>query len=163
MEKTMHILNKMTRRSAVKNMMAATVVLTGGTGVAAAAEVDPIIAAIETHKAASARHVAAVARYSEFERQLQAVNRLQKAGRHEDELARGAEIEAAMDAAHDEQTYAACALCDIRPTTEAGLMAQLSYAITADTDGEMWPRELDIVVAILALASVGVFALHILD
>jgi hypothetical protein len=109
----------------------------------AAVEPDPIFAAIEAHKAAYMVHEATVGRYSDFERELQANDRLQRDRRHEDERQRGEDIEAAIDEAHDATTDAAVALVNIRPTTEAGLLALLSYAITADIDGEVRPRSLD--------------------
>jgi hypothetical protein len=42
------------------------------------------------------------------------------------------------------QTAAACTLIctEATPTTMAGVMALLQHAISADTDGEMWPVDL---------------------
>lgn len=37
---------------------------------------------------------------------------------------------------------AAIDLINVQPTSQAGLMALLQYAITSDEDGERWPPEL---------------------
>ena len=103
---------------------------------------DPIFAAIEAHKAACAGLRAACDRIAVFERELQANGRLQRESRPEDERRQGEEIEAALDRAHDAETDAACVLVSGLPTTMAGVMALLRYAIDADKDGEMWPTEL---------------------
>jgi hypothetical protein len=73
-----------------------------GTAVPAfAAEPDPIFAAIEARKAASAATRAAVGCSSGFEDELQANGRLRDHDRLPDERRRAAEIEAAIDLAHD--------------------------------------------------------------
>ena len=48
------------------------------------------------------------------------------------------EIIRTMDAESD----AACTLVSISPTTLAGVLALLQYAVARDTDGEAWPRDL---------------------
>lgn len=103
---------------------------------------DPIHAAIEVHKAAAAVTRAAVERLSVFERELQADGRLGKENRREDEQQRGEEIEAALQQAFNDETDAACLLVGDPPTTMAGALALLQYAVTADKDGETWPTDL---------------------
>jgi hypothetical protein len=103
---------------------------------------DPIFASIEAHKAAHAVVLEAVGRYSQFEREQQAVDRLQTAKRHEDEQRRAEEIEADLEEAYDAETDAACELCDVRPTTMQGLVALLNYALVHDKDGHSWPTAL---------------------
>src|SRR5215211_4362546 len=97
---------------------------------------DPILGLIEAHKAARACVYSAADRYSVFERELQANGRLRPHDRLEDEQRRGEEIEAAIAQAYDAEDHAACALVSESPTTMAGVLALLTYANTADTDGE---------------------------
>jgi hypothetical protein len=52
------------------------------------------------------------------------------------------DCERAMLATSDAETDAAIPLVDVTPTTRAGLMALLNYAVSNDTDGEGWPLEL---------------------
>ena len=104
---------------------------------------DPILAAIKAHKAARAGMIAAVHRHTLFERELVAGKRLARATRLEDDEQREEEIEAAIDAAADVEREAACALLEAGPTTMAGVIALLSYAHVADTDGMGWPDDLD--------------------
>jgi hypothetical protein len=124
------------------NMLVSTAI--AGTAVpAVAAEInDPIFAAIEAHKATRTGLTAAVDRHAQFERELQVNGRLETAKRLEDERRQGEEIEAAIDLAYDAETDAACVLVSDLPTTMAGVLALLRYAVDADTDGEMWPGEL---------------------
>jgi hypothetical protein len=103
---------------------------------------DPILAAIKAHKAARAGMIAAVHRHTLFERELVADKRLARATRLEDDEQREEEIEAAIDAAADVEREAACALLEAGPTTMAGVIALLSYAHVADTDGMGWPDDL---------------------
>ena len=41
------------------------------------------------------------------------------------------------------ETDAACVLVSVLPTTIAGVVALLRYAVDADTDGEGWPPEVE--------------------
>lgn len=105
--------------------------------VARAVAFDPIFVAIDVHKATCD------AVHAELNQHI-ALERVGIKGRvdakHDRELAA---CEARMDGALDEQTAAACALVNIAPITMSGLMALLQYAITADTDGKMWPDLVD--------------------
>lgn len=103
---------------------------------------DPILAAIETHKAARSVTAAAVDRQIAFEREMQANGRLRESDRLPDERQRGDEIETLVVQAHDAEVDVACTLVNILPTTMAGVMALLRYAVDADVDGEGWPRGL---------------------
>src|SRR5882757_8551269 len=82
---------------------------------------DPILAAIETHKAAAAATVAAHKRFSAFENELADNERLQRDRRHDDETRQGEEIETAIEEAFHMEAVAAYALLDITPTTVAGV------------------------------------------
>jgi hypothetical protein len=95
---------------------------------------DPIFVAIEAHKAAFARVIAAI----DIE---QAVEATTPKGMHKTDeryLESGEAVSAAWEAEGD----AAIELVTVLPTTMAGVMALLDYAISADTDGETWPRDL---------------------
>lgn len=94
---------------------------------------DPIFEAIEAHKTTCATLHVELNQHIALER-IGIKGRVSAA--HDGELA---ECEARMDTAFDVQTYAACALVNVKPTTGPGVMALLQYAIDADTDGEMWP------------------------
>lgn len=106
---------------------------------------DPILAAIEAHRAAAAVALAVIGRLAVFERQLQAADRLQTKSRLLDELRQGEEIEAALDQAHHAEQVAAYALLDDNPTTLAGVIALLTYATEYDdaTDGMGWPCDVE--------------------
>ena len=53
------------------------------------------------------------------------------------------EAERELSLSSDAEADAACVLVDIRPTTRAGVLALLQHAISYDTDGEGWPRDLE--------------------
>ena len=106
------------------------------------ANADPIFAVIEADKAARAVTVAAVGRYSEFERELQANGRLREKARRKDERRQEKEIEAAINQATVAEADTACALLNIRPTTLAGVIALLDHARDYDIDGMGWPDRL---------------------
>jgi hypothetical protein len=96
---------------------------------------DPIFAAIEAHKAAFVRVIAAI----DVEHAVQA------------EIPKGPtkwsdprliDSRKATSAAWEVEGDAASELVNVHPTTMAGVIALLDYAISADRDGETWPREL---------------------
>jgi hypothetical protein len=95
---------------------------------------DPIFAAIEAHKAAFARVVAAI----DVEQAAEAAT--PKGMRKTDE--RWLESGKAVSAAWEAEGDAAIELVNVRPTTMTGVVALLNYAISADHDGETWPRAL---------------------
>jgi hypothetical protein len=99
---------------------------------------DPILAAIEAHKAARIVVYSAVDAVSDREKQLKAEGKL----RDKDD-ARLEECQTVLSRAFDAETDAAIALLSEPPATMAGVIALLQYAVAADTDGEGWPRELE--------------------
>jgi hypothetical protein len=105
---------------------------------------DPILAAIETHKAAQEVARDAVQLQSVFEDGLYANNRLQDHLRLEDERRQGEKIDAAIKQAHDAEVAAACTLLNIDPTTLAGVVTLLAYARDHDDEnyGMGWPTDL---------------------
>ena len=97
---------------------------------------DPILAAIEAHRAAMAGVMSGLDVQTALEKEL-----LPKARRDETDprwIACERDIEQAWDAVND----AELALLNIRPTTRAGIVALLRYVIEHDTDGEGWQPEL---------------------
>jgi hypothetical protein len=99
---------------------------------------DPIFVAIDAHKAAFARVIAAIDVDQAIEAAIPAGMRLQIHKTDERWLESGKAVSAAWDAEGD----AAIELVNVHPTTLPGVMALLNYAISADRDGETWPREL---------------------
>ena len=95
---------------------------------------DPIFAAIEQHKAAFARVIAAI----DVEQAAEAAT--PNGMRKTDE--RYLEAREAVSAAWEAEGDAAIELLNVYPTTMAGVMALLKYSISADRDGETWPRHL---------------------
>jgi hypothetical protein len=76
-----------------------------------------------------------------FLRRLQAHGRLRRDDRLEDETRRGEEIETAIQEAFHFEEVAAYELLDVDPTTPAGVVALLVYAIEHDdaNSGMGWP------------------------
>lgn len=93
----------------------------------AAAASDPILAAIEAHKAAVVASLAVLKRFSAFEDELADNGRLQYEYRNDEEGRRGLALEAERDAAYDAEAEAACAMLNASPTTLAGVVALLTY------------------------------------
>jgi hypothetical protein len=141
---------QVTRRNAL-SLIAGTAV--AGTTIAqpaltaVAASPAPIFAAIESHRAATARLCAALATNEGLDRELP----LEKCRSHvavwgEEIVAtddpRWIESERAVMRGHNDEKDAAWALVDIQPTTPAGMLALLQYGTEADTDGLTWPTKL---------------------
>jgi hypothetical protein len=99
---------------------------------------DPIFVAIAAHKAAFVRVIAAIDVEQAVEASFPKEMRLQTYKTDE----RWLESDKAVSAAWDAEGGAAIELLNVYPTTTAGVMALLDYAISADTDGETWPRDL---------------------
>ncbi|MDE5460201.1 hypothetical protein [Bradyrhizobium sp. CSS354] len=115
--------------------------------VAAVASPDPIYAAIEAHKTAKAALEAALHLYSALDRELPLEKCRSRVTAWEETIVetddpRWIESERALDRCHDAETDAACALLSEGPTTMAGCIALLKYAVEADTDGMSWPEGL---------------------
>lgn len=128
-----------TRRSFLAQVVS-TAALAATVAPAASATSDPTFAAIEAHKAARITVYSAIDAVSAMEKQLAAEGLMYRRDRAEDP--RQIEAEAALSAAFEAETDAACVLVTERPTTIAGVLALLSYANKADTDGEGWPDDL---------------------
>ena len=99
---------------------------------------DPIFVAIEAHKAAFAHVIAAIDIEQAVEASIPKEMRSQIHETDERWLESGKAVSAAWDAEGD----AAIELLNVYPTTTAGVMALLEYSISADCDGETWPRDL---------------------
>jgi hypothetical protein len=117
------------------------------TGPAITLSPDPIFAAIEAHKAARAIWIANVDRQLDLENELPKDKRRSFLHVDRDEILetddpRWIECEREIMRTSDLETDAACILVSIVPTTQAGVVALLQYALLADTDGEGWPRDL---------------------
>jgi hypothetical protein len=114
---------------------------------AATASTDPIFAAIEDHKSARAVWIANVYRHSDLEKELPREKRQSSVDVWEEKIVetddpRWIECERAVIETSDAEIDAAIPLVDVTPTTRAGIMALLQYAVSNDTDGEGWPRDL---------------------
>ena len=99
---------------------------------------DPIFVAIEAHKAAFAHVIAAIDIEQAVEASIPKEMRSQIHETDERWLESGKAVSAAWEAEGD----AAIELVNVHPTTMAGVVALLEYAISADRDGETWPRDL---------------------
>jgi hypothetical protein len=110
----------------------------------AAAASDPILAAIEAHKAAWALEDEAQRQFSDFENELADSQRLQYERRTEEESRRGRELEAARNAAFNREGAAAIALLGVTVTTLPGLLALLQHVQAYDdaTYCEGWPTHM---------------------
>ena len=120
---------------------------TAGLGPAIQSSPDPILEAIEAHKAARAIWIANVYRHSDLENELPREKRRSSVDAWEKKIVetndpRWIECERAVTETSDAEIDAACVLVSIIPTTQAGVVALLQYALHADTDGEGWPRDL---------------------
>ncbi|MBR1149059.1 hypothetical protein [Bradyrhizobium sp. JYMT SZCCT0428] len=108
---------------------------------------DPILAAIEAHKAAFRAVIAENDTHTELEKELPPEKRYSNVNVWEeliifDDDPRWIASERAMHDLWDAEGVAAAELVTVLPTTVAGLIALLQYAVEADTDGETWPRDL---------------------
>jgi hypothetical protein len=108
---------------------------------------DPILAAIEAHKAAFADVIKILDRHTALERELpvekcRSYATLESEVIQTDDDPRWIECERAVIRAWLAEGEAAIELVNIRPTTLVGLTALLQHAVVADPDGETWPRGL---------------------
>jgi hypothetical protein len=109
---------------------------------------DPIYEAIEGHKAARAAFECELRQHAALERELPAEKRQTLINAWERTVVptddpRWIAAERAIDSYSDAETDAACVLISVLPTTIAGVVALLHYAIEADTDGVGWPQALE--------------------
>jgi hypothetical protein len=114
---------------------------------AAPASPDPIFAALEAHKAATVAFVSCISAHSKLEAELPKDRRRSNIDAHEHKIVetddpRWIESERSIDGLGDAESDAACALVNVRPSTMAGVLALLEYAIAADRDGETWGVDL---------------------
>lgn len=110
---------------------------------------DPIFAAIEAHKAAMAAFRDCLSAHSKLESLLPRDKRQSNVDAHGESIVetddpRWIENERDVMRLSAAETDAACTLIcsEAQPATMAGVMALLQYAISHDTDGEMWPERL---------------------
>jgi hypothetical protein len=108
---------------------------------------DPIFAAIEGHRASALAVRAEVDVHCRLERDLPRDARRSSVTTWEEKIVetddrRWIESERAVFAAFKAETDAACTLVNVLPTTLAGVIALLQYAISANPDGETWPDDL---------------------
>lgn len=101
---------------------------------------DPVFGAIERHKIARAGVIAAVDAHSVLEREIIDSGSRMSATREDDPRIEASDD--AMSAAYDAETDAACDILNNMPTTPAGVLTLLAYAIAADPDGHSWPDAL---------------------
>jgi hypothetical protein len=123
---------------------ASSAVLAAAVAPAASVAIDPIYTAIQSHKAAVIALSLLVDLHSKLDRELPIEKCRSKINSWEEEIfptddPRWIECERALMAALDRETDAAIDLVNVHPTTAAGLVDLLKYAVSADTDGELWP------------------------
>jgi hypothetical protein len=109
---------------------------------------DPILEAIEAHKAARATWLEWVCRHSDLEQELPKEKRQSNIDVWEEVIIftddpRWIEAERELKRTSDLETDAAIVLLTVQPTTLAGILALLDYAVEADTDGVGWPDALE--------------------
>jgi hypothetical protein len=138
--------------SQAAGVAAGSAVLATGATIPAPAEAlprvpDPILAAIEAHRAVTVELHSVLAVQSGLERTLPRDKRQSSIDAWEEKIIatddpRWIECERAVHATFDAETDAAIELLNVRPATMLGLIALLQYVTDADLDGEAWPREL---------------------
>jgi hypothetical protein len=102
---------------------------------------NPILAAIEAHKAANAKVVSWVDRYGKLENELPAERRRSDTGHGEivdTDDPRWIEAERELGQAWNAETDAAWALLEVLPTTREGLLTLIEHAVS---NSEQWPAD----------------------
>jgi hypothetical protein len=102
---------------------------------------DPILAAIERHKAANAKVVSWVDRYGKLENELPAERWRSDISNEEiveTDDPRWIEAERELGQAWNAETDAAWALLEVLPTTREGLLTLIEHALS---HGEQWPED----------------------
>ena len=118
-----------------------------GSAIAMASGPDPILEAIEAHKLAHAVFGDRIDAHTELEKKLPRDRRRSVVDCYEERIVetddpRWIACEREVIRSMDAETDAAITLVSICPTTHAGVLALLQYALVRDNDGEAWPREL---------------------
>jgi hypothetical protein len=117
--------------------------LTGSAAIAIQA--DPVFDAIEAHRSAAIATRAALDFHSDMDELLPIDKCHSSITAWEEKIVatddpRWIAAERGLHCAHSAETDAAVALVNIKPTTLAGVLALLRYAVAADPDGESWPE-----------------------
>ena len=108
---------------------------------------DPILAAIEAHKAAFADLSAILDARAVLERDLPRERRRSSVDAWEEKIVktddpRWIDAERAVVRAFEAEEDASIQLVCIQPTTKAGFFAIMEHALSHDKDGEAWPVDL---------------------
>lgn len=117
-----------------------------GSAAAAGQAPDPILEAIETHKAANAKFLEWVRFHNKLESELPEEKRRSDINAWETKIVesddgRWIEAERQVDLTGDAERNAAWALLEVTPTTRAGILALLVHADVHDVDGFSWPDD----------------------
>jgi hypothetical protein len=129
------------------NMLVSTAIAGCAVPQPAAAISDPIFAAIEEHKTARAVWIKWVDTHGDLEKELPREKRRSHVDAWGEKIVetddpRWIECERAVIKTSDGEIDATLPLLDVTPTTRAGVIALLRHAVSNDTDGEGWPRDL---------------------
>ena len=108
---------------------------------------DPIFVAIEAHRTAALAFKSSIDANHALECELPQDQRKSSVTAWEETIVetddpRWIASERAIRNTSDAECDAACALITVLPTTPAGTIALLQYAISADPDGQAWPDDL---------------------
>ena len=108
---------------------------------------DPIFAAIEAHRSAAFAFKEAIDANYDLECELPRNKRNSSVTAWEEKIVQSDDprwivSERAIRKTSDAESGAACALINVMPTTIAGVIALLQYAVSADPDGQAWPDDL---------------------
>jgi hypothetical protein len=108
---------------------------------------DPIFAAIDAHRVAMAAVRAILDAHTILEKELPLDKCRSSFSVWEEKIVatddpRWIDCERAVMRCWGDEGDAALDLVNVQPTTRAGLMALLHYAVSADLDGETWPTDL---------------------
>jgi hypothetical protein len=122
----------------------ATALSVSGTAAGAVQISDPILDAIDAHKAAHSKWLSWVDRHCKLESELPEEKRRSDTCRDnivETDDPRWIEAERQVDLTGDAEIEAAYTLVEVIPTTRLGVLALLEHAVGHDADGQAWPDE----------------------
>lgn len=129
----------LTRRAAVKAIVAGSAAAASIISAAAAPQPDPVFAAIEAHRSAVAADCEITARLSAAQSIAFALPR--GSAERDARLDATETISQEQDRAFAESDRLAYVLADTRPTTLAGCAAVLRYATAFNDEGHLWPDQ----------------------